>query len=174
MPKKYTQQELTRAILLIVDEGLSIADVAKETGINYRALYRYRDRYVKGKQPPKQKKKEQEIVVHKDTTVPNAELQRNVDAALIERAKFLNDLMQTKQLLLDRIAKIGEKSNNLDALQRSLKTLNDIETVVKPADDTPLANAKTINMFQFINQQLIDEGYEGPKLTDADIVRGID
>jgi transposase-like protein len=172
MSKKYTEPELSRAILMIVDEEMPISEVAAQTGINYRALYRYRDRYIKGKQPPKQKKKEDKIVVLKETTAPNAELQRNIDTALIERAKFMEDVFKVKQILLGQIMKISMKSQNLDAMQRTLKTLCDLEETDSPKNETPGLHADTVNMFQFFNQKLIDEGYEGPPLTDADIVKG--
>ena len=163
---------MSRAMLCIFDEGQSIAEVAKDTGINLRALYRYKDKYIKGKQPPRQKKKH-EMVVYKESTVPSTELQKNVDSALIERAKFMQDVFETKQIILQRIKLLGDKSKNIDALQRTLKTLNELEGGGQKKEDSATLHADTVNMFQFFNQQLIDEGYEGPPLTDADIVKGM-
>lgn len=172
MTRRYSDQEISRAILLIEEEGLPIAEVAAQTGINYRALYRYRDRYIKGKQPPKQRKKENEIVVYKENTLPTAEVQQRLDKTMIERAKFLDDVFDTKKVLLERLKEIGIKSNNVDALQKAIKTLSDIEKSVEPDGDHPSLHADTVNMFQFFNQKLIAEGYTGPELTDADIAKG--
>lgn len=158
---------------MIVDEGISISEVALQTGINYRALYRYRDRYIKGKHSPRQKNKEDEIEIYDESPTSNTELQAKLDEKLISRAKFLDDLFATKQIVLKQIAKLSKKSQNLDALQRSLKTINDIENTALPdGEESPAAHVKAVNMFQFINQQLINEGYEGPELSPSDIVKG--
>lgn len=172
MPQKYTDQELSRAMLLITDQNMSPAQVAIQTGIHLRTIQRYKSKYVDNKQIPKQKPKEDDDVVYKDTTLPDPELQRNVDAALTGRAKFMDEVFETKRELLKQLLKIGKKSQNVDALQRSIKTLNDIEKEVTPEGDAPMVHAKTVNVFQLFNQNLEKNGYKGPELTDADIVKG--
>jgi len=138
-------------MLMIVDAGMPIAEVAKKSGIHLRTLYRYRDKFIKDKKSPKQvKTKEIDVVVHKEITVPNEYLQKKGEAALTERAQFL------------------------DALQKTLKTLTDFEGVGMEKDKEPGKFANTVSMFNFFNQQLINEGYEGSKLTNTDIVGGID
>ena len=90
---------------------------------------------------------------------------------MLARAKFLDDVFDAKKIVLERIVKVAKRSDNLDALQRTVKTLSDIEKEVTPDGDTPPVHAKTVNMFQFFNQQLMKDGYTGPELTDADIVK---
>lgn len=102
---------------------------------------------------------------------PNAELQQKVDKALIERAQFLDDLFSAKKVILQSILKLYRKSQNLDSLQKTLKTLSDLENIGSETEKEPGKLAGTVNMFQFINQKLIDEGYVGSELTDADIVK---
>jgi hypothetical protein len=84
----------------------------------------------------------------------------------------MQDVFETKQIILQRIMKLGGNSQNLDALQKTLKTLNELEGGGDKPEDNAVFHADTVNMFQFFNQKLIDEGYVGPELTDADIVKG--
>jgi hypothetical protein len=171
MPKKrYSENSMARAIMLIVNEGLSTADAAERTGINLRTLQRYKSRYIDQKIEPTPVFTEIAVI---EPAIPKEKVKKTLDVAIMKRAKFLDDVFDTKKVVLERIKKISKSSDNLDALQRSLKTLSEIETEVLPKEhDVPAAHANTVNMFNFFNQQLIDEGYEGPELTDADIVKG--
>jgi hypothetical protein len=99
-------------------------------------------------------------------------VQKHLDETMLARTKFLDEVFETKRIVLRQIRKVSGKSQNLDAMQRTLKTLTDIEVEVKPDGESPAVHAQTINMFNFFNQKLIQEGYEGPVLSDADIVRG--
>lgn len=173
MAKKYSEDQLTKAILLVIDDGLSPRMVAAQTGINLRSLQRYKSVYL-GNDTSKVKKKviTEEVAVIEEVSLTNNEVQNKLNVTLLKRAKFLDDVIDTKQILLDQLRKEGKKTTNIDALQKSIKTLSDIEKEVIPDGDVPAVHAKTVNMFQFFNQKLIDEGYAGPKLTDADIVKG--
>jgi ParB-like chromosome segregation protein Spo0J len=176
MARKYSEEELTRAILLIIDQGMTPAEVSERTGINLRAIQRYRTKYAgTNDKVAIMKDMEAPVVFHRENTIASDEVQKKLDETLLARAKFLDDLFATKQVLLAQIHKLGRKSKNLDALQRSLKTLNDIEAETKPGDEgnnNPAFHAKTVNMFQFFNQQLIQDGYKGPEPSPADIVKG--
>jgi len=181
--KKYSEDQLTKAILMIIEQDIPLKKVAEITGINARTISRYKSNYTGSKEsikPPREKKKSTlpatiktpEVAFNKDNTLPSAELQKQVEKTIIDRAKFLDDLFEVKQLVLDQIKDQIKKIKNIDALQKTLKTLNDIAKEVGPKGPGNLAdNAKVVNMFNFFNQQLIDEGYEGPELTDADIVK---
>ena len=177
--KSYTEDQLTAAVLLVLEGGLNPTQAAKQTGISKRTIQRAKSKML-GVSTPKWKTEEdeaeevleKELATRHDIPMLSPESQERVDNTLIARAQFLDEVFETKKVLLKQLRKMGARSQNIDALQKSLKTLTEIEGAVKPSDDTPAAHAKTVNMFQFFNQQLINEGYEGPKLTDADIVKG--
>jgi transposase-like protein len=182
MPQKYSEQDMARAILLVLDQSLPIKKVAREMGINLRALQRYKARYLADPTTTTLRQmfptvrenplKEDEPIVKKDNPVASAEVMDATDKTLIARAKFLDDVLSTKQVLLDRLKMAGGKSNNIDALHKAIKTLDDLETKVVPeGGNSPAAQVKTLNVFQLFNQQLINEGYEGPEIPDADIVK---
>jgi hypothetical protein len=175
MNRKYTQEELTKAILLILEEGYTPTQASEKTGIKLRTIQRFKNKYTEDlglviKVPGISK----EFFKGDSLPVVNSEVQKMVETTLINRSTFIDDLIETKQIVLDRIKKISKRSDNLDALQRTVRTLADIEKEVVPGGEgeLPAIHAKTVNIFNQINQQLIDEGYEGPKLTDADIVKG--
>lgn len=174
MHKKYTDEELSRAMLIITDQNMSPAQVAIQTGIHLRTIQRYKSKYVDNKQIPKQKPKEDDVVVYKDTTLPDTELPRNVDATLTRRAKFMDDVFNLKQLIVDRLEAIVKKSQNIDTLQRTLKTLTELEKETKPDDPVPGITGGNVNIFTYLNQQLEKDGYKGQPLTDADIIEGDD
>jgi len=169
MVKKYSEDELTRAILLIIDQGFSPSEAARQTGINLRAIQRYKKQYVDEKTPDYPTT--QEIAVAGEVPAMNPKVNEEVYKTIIARAKFLDEVFETKQVVLKQIRKVSGKSQNLDAMQRTLKTLSDIEKEVVP-DGNPVNYAKTLNVFNIFNQQLIQDGYKGPELSDADIVKG--
>jgi len=166
--RKYSEADLTNAVFLIINQGISPAEVSRQTGINLRTLQRYKNKHIKEQQ--EEKTPDYPVVFKKDN--PISHVQKQLDNTLLTRAKFLDDVMETKQIVLNRIRKVAHKSDNLDALQRTAKTLSDIEKEVLPDGDTPAVHANTVNMFQFFNQQLLANGYKGPELTDADIIKG--
>lgn len=172
MIRKYSEEELTHAILLILDRGMTPTEVSKATGINLRALQRYKRKYVDEKEIPDYVYPGKDVILRGEVPLMSTDVQQKLDKTILVRVKFLDDLFATKQVLLKQINKIGAKSQNLDALHRALKTVSDLENVVTPDGDTPAVQAKTVNMFQFFNQQLIANGYKGPELSDADIVKG--
>jgi len=172
MPRKYTDQELSKAMLMIAEQGMQISEVSRRTSINYRTLYRYQDRYLKGKIPNKQDKKNNEVVIYKENPVADSEMQQKVDQAILERARFQEDLFRVKQLVLSKIERTIQGKVSLDSLQKTLRTITDLETVENEQEENPAKHSGTVNMYNFFNQKLIDEGYEGPELTDADIVEG--
>ncbi len=163
--KTYTESQLMHALMLILDNGLTGAKAAEVTGISIRQIMRYKARYL-------EKKEKGETTVTSLVTMVDPSVQDSVDKVMITRVKFLEDVFKTKQILLAQLEKIGKKSLNVDALQRSIKTLNDIEKEVTPEGDAPMVHAKTVNVFQLFNQNLEKNGYKGPELTDADIVKG--
>ena len=164
--KPHTDQELTKALLLILENGLTVKKASEITGINPRSIQRYKARFV-----DTQKSKE-ESVASGVVAMVDPSIQESVDRVMLTRVKFLEDVFNVKQKLLKQLDKVGSKSTNVDALQRSIKTLNDIEKEVTPEGDAPMVHAKTVNVFQLFNQNLIKNGYKGPELTDADIVKG--
>jgi transposase len=170
--KNYTESQLTKALLLVLEQGMSPKDAAKMTGISKRTIQRYKRRHVEDETP--EPVRTTEIAVAGTTMLSSKEAMDEVDDALMRRTKFLSDVMETKQVVIDRIRKLAKKSSNLDALQRTIKTLDDLETKVDPdggGSKLPLGNPN-LNIFNFFNQKLTNEGYEGPKLEDADIVKG--
>jgi hypothetical protein len=191
MIRKYDEKQIAAAILMMLEENLTPPQAAKRTGINVRALQRYKLKYV-GKpelypfvkpeileplEEAKAKTRQAEVitpVVIDKTPVATEEVVEAVDQTILKRAKFLDKVFDAKEVLLNRLVKIGVKSQNVDALQRSIKMLHDIEKEVVPEDDkgNPLIYAKQVNMFQTINQNLIDNGYKGPELKESDIVKG--
>lgn len=172
MIRKYSEDELTRAILMILNEGLTPKEVAKKTGINVRAIQRYKIKYVNDPDENSLKRSDYPTVFKSEMPVTDPKLQEKLNQTLLARASFLDEVFETKQALLRQLKKVGMKSQNVDALQRSIKTLNDLEKEATPDGDEPPVHAKTVNMFQFINNQLTTHGYKGPELTDADIVKG--
>lgn len=171
MARKYSEEELTRAVLLMIDHGLSPSQAELESGVNKRSIFRFKSKYLN--EGESVKKISKLLYRNNDKSQDSISTQQDIDDVVKARAKFLRDIMKTKQVLLDRLEKIGKKSNNLDAIQRSIKTLSDVEVIMLPKeDDIPEAHVKNLNLFQFFNQKLINEGYEGPKFSDADIVKG--
>lgn len=170
--KKYLDEELTKAVLLILDENMSPKEVSKQTHIHLRTLQRYKRKYVDDLEEEKQVKTDYPAVFKGTAPVSSTEVQKQLDQTMLARAKFLEDVFNVKQKLLKQLEKVGGKSTNVDALQRSIKTLNDIEKEVTPEGDAPMVHAKTVNVFQLFNQNLEKNGYKGPELTDADIVKG--
>jgi transposase-like protein len=172
MERKYTDEQLSKAILMILNEGMSSKEVAEKTGINLRAIQRYKAQFVGGPPEP-EPVTTKEIAKSGKRIVQSSDAQEELDEVIIRRTHFLNDVFEGKKVVLDRIIKLAKKYNNIDALQRTLKTLADIEALALPKEgDVPAAHIEQINMFQFFNQKLTKEGYEGPALTDADIVNG--
>jgi hypothetical protein len=172
MIRKYSEDQMTRAIMLILNEGLTPKEVSKKTGINLRAIQRYKVKYVNNPDEDSIKRSDYPTVFKSTMPVMDPELQGKLNQTLLDRAKFLDDVFEAKKTVLDQIVKVAKKSENLDALQRTVKTLADLEKEVTPEGDEPPVHAKTVNMFQFINNQLTTHGYKGPELTDADIVKG--
>ena len=170
--RKYSDEKLSNAILMVLDQGMSPKQVSISTGINIRTLQRHKRKYVDDLQEEKQVKTDYPAVFKGTAPVSSTEVQKQLDQTMLARAKFLEDVFNVKQKLLKQLDKVGGKSQNVDALQRSIKTLNDIEKEVTPEGDAPLVHAKTVNVFQLFNQNLIKNGYKGPELTDADIVKG--
>jgi hypothetical protein len=182
MIRKYDEKQIAAAILMVLDENLSVPEVSKRTGINVRALQRYKLKYVDKPdlypfvKPEILQPKEPEkapVVIDKNP-VATVEVVEAVDKTILKRSQFLEKVFAAKEVLLNRLVKIGAKTDNVDALQRAIKTLHDIEKEVIPEDDkgNPLIYAKQVNMFQTINQNLIDNGYKGPELKESDIVKG--
>lgn len=171
--KKYSHEKLSNAILMIVDEGMPIAKVAKLTLIHIRTLQRHKKLYLKNPDDYKEKKEpDYPEIFRSDVPVSNSKVQTQLDNTMLKRVRFLEDVFNVKLTLLAQLEKVGKKSQNVDALQRSIKTLNDIEKEVTPEGDAPMVHAKTVNVFQLFNQNLEKNGYKGPDLTDADIVKG--
>ena len=170
--RRYSEDELTKAILLILDQNLSPKEVSKITSIPVRTLQRYKTKYVDDIEESKDNPKDYPAVFKADAPKINMDVQKQLDNTMLARAKFLDEVFETKRELLKQLLKIGKKSQNVDALQRSIKTLNDLEKDVTPDGDSPAVHAKTVNVFQLFNQNLIENGYKGPELTDADIVKG--
>lgn len=166
--KGYSESQLTKAMLLVLEQGVSLNDAAAATGISKRTIQRYKRRHIEDGTPDQQ----MEVAVAGTTTIKSKEVMDEVDDALIRRAKFINDVIDTKQVVIDRIRKIAKKSTNLDALQRTVKTLDDLENKVQPDGPVPASTNAHLNIFNFYNQKLKNEGYEGPELSDADIVKG--
>jgi DNA-binding transcriptional MerR regulator len=169
--RKYSEDKLTKAMLLSLDQNMSLTEVSKITGIPVRTLQRYKSKNLDDLQE-KQEKTDYPAVFKGDAPVSDSDVQKQLDATMLARAKFLDNVFDAKKAVLERIVKIAKKSENLDALQRTVKTLDEIENKVVPDGDTPPVHAKTVNMFQFFNQQLIQDGYKGPELTPSDIVKG--
>lgn len=168
--KVYSDEQLTKALLLVLEQGMSPKDAAKATGISKRTIQRYKRQHVEDHTPDLAVGTD--LVLAGDATIRSKETMDEIDDALIKRAKFLNDVIDTKQVVIDRIKKIAKKSTNLDALQRTVKTLDELENKVDPdggAGKLPVGNPT--NIFNYFNMKLTNEGYEGPELTDADIVK---
>lgn len=174
--RKHSEADLTKAILLILDQNMSYKEVSRLTAIPVRTLQRYKNRYIEDKEEEVEvddgELKSYPAVFKSDSPGVSRDVQQRLDATMLARAKFLDDVLETKQVLLNQLRKEGKRSKNIDALQRSIKTLTDIEKDVAPDGDPPVAHAKTVNVFQLFNQQLLQNGYKGPELTDADIVKG--
>jgi transposase len=173
MVRKYSEEELTKVLLLILDRGMTPLQASQVSGISLRTIQRYKSKYLGTIPVPVAPGVTQPVIFHKESTIPTDEVQRKLDATLLERAKFLTDLFDTKKILLAQIRKIGKKSQNLDAMQKTLKTITELENVVDPEDgNKPSKFPATVNMFQYFNQLLINEGYEGPKIEESDIIKG--
>ena len=169
--KTYSEAQLTKALLLVLESGMSPKEASKITGISKRTIQRYKKQHVEDSTP--EPAKTTDIAIAGTTTIASSEAVDKLDDALIKRAKFISEVVDTKQVVVERIRKLAKKSSHLDALQRTLKTLDEIENKVDPdggASKIP-ANAGT-NIFNYFNMKLTNEGYEGPKLEDADIVKG--
>lgn len=170
--RKYSDEKLSEAMLLILDQNMSLTKVSKITSIPVRTLQRHKKKILDDLQEEKQVKTDYPAVFKWDAPVNNTNVQTQLDNTMLKRVRFLEDVFNVKQILLAQLEKVGKKSQNIDALQRSIKTLNDIEKEVTPEGDAPMVHAKTVNVFQLFNQNLIKDGYQGPELTDADIVKG--
>ena len=172
MHQKYSEQELTKALLLILDRGMSVTEASIETDIPIRTIQRFKVKFINSdKQIPVSSSGMDLATLDMPMTItPRAKTE--LDETMLARAKFLDDIFTAKQNIIKRINLLTKTSENIDYLQKTLKTLTDIESTVAPKDDPPAAHAKTVNMFQFFNQQLKNEGYEGPNISDADIIKG--
>lgn len=166
----HSEEQLTNALIMILEQGMTTQKVAELTGISKRTIQRYKSRELEEETP--EPVAVRDIAKRSDSMIQNAEVQDELDKTIISRAKFINEVIDTKQVVIERIKKISKKSTNLDALQRTVKTLDEIENKITPNGEVSDSHAKTINVFQLLNQNLIKQGYEGPKLTDADIVKG--
>jgi hypothetical protein len=169
---KYPEELLTRALLLVVDQGVSLKDAALQTGISKRTIQRYRSKFVKV--PEKIATPTGgtlTMFVPKETTLQNPNLQK-VEKVLIDRTNFLDEVFRVKGVVLKQMETVAKKSNNLDALQKTVKMLDEMDNEHKPKGNVPPLTPGQVNIFQFLNEKLTKEGYEGPELTDADIVEG--
>lgn len=173
MPKQYSEQELTKALLLILDRGMSPTEAEAETGIPLRTIQRYKAKHLASDRsiPVESSGMSFQTLGNFPMTVtPEAKTQ--LDKTIEDRAKFLEDLFEAKQDILKRIKVLTKSSENIDYLQKTLKTLTELETTVAPKGNPPPGTVNANNIFQIFNQQLINQGYEGPTISDADVVKG--
>lgn len=71
---------------------------------------------------------------------------------------LLDTYYDLKVMILDRMKEIVKDEKNLDNLQKALKTLCEIDGTLKagPGED----QSKVVNIYEQINQTLIQQGYE--------------
>jgi len=171
MPKQTNQKALGRALFYIIEQNMPLKEAAETAGVKYRTLTRNYQKYLAQETRIKDgvlpKEEEEEPI-----TVPIIP-EHEINTAIHERAHFTKEIFRAKREILKRILVLTKGTKNIDALQRTLKTLDDLERSAPPQpSDMPGVNADTVNMFQFFNQKLIDDGYQGKPITDADIIEG--
>jgi len=170
MPKFTNRKALDRALFYIIEQNMTVQDAAKSSGANLRTVYRKYQQYL-----DQTNKIKDGLMPHVDNDkiaiIHTPEQELNI--ALHERAQFMKDMFRAKKLILERIIRVAKDTRNIDALQKTLKTLSELENIGNPKDsDMPGVNVDTANIFQFFNQKLIDDGYQGKPVTDADIIEG--
>jgi hypothetical protein len=170
---KHSEEQLTKALLLVLDQGVTLKVASEQTGISVRSIQRYKSKFTKSPEKiPTPTGGTLTMIVPKDTTLPNPNLQK-IEKVLIDRTNFLDEVFRVKSVVLKQMETVAKKSNNLDALQKTVKMLDEMENEHKPkGNNPPTLPPGQVNIFQFLNEKLTKEGYEGPELTDADIVEG--
>jgi len=159
-----SEQQALRALWFVVNEGMSFSQAARQEGISERSLFRYK------------KTKDIELLrgckideVAGRVPVLPAEITENLNSMLERKLKIQGELMDVQELIVKQLKKRIPKLVNVDILQKALKTVNDATKTLDPRGDVPPV-PKNVNIVNYFNQQVINEGDESKDITPADIV----
>lgn len=166
MPKKYSDVQVTEAVMQMVNEGWTVIEAEKHTGIPRRTIYRMKERIMNPEgeiiAPPNS-------IAIAETSALNQKISSQIDEAAATQIRVQAKLLTLKELLIDTLIKKTPGQFNIDYLQKTLKTVVELDNKKSPGE--PVIPAE-VNIFNFYADKFKKKGYEGPVLTDADIVEG--
>ena len=139
---EYTLKKKLAVLKILQENDLNYA-TRRQTDVAINTLKRWQDRYGT------------ELDKEENVTVIAAEVIKDV----AERNALLNDrIYKLKVIIVERIKEILPNVTNLDSLQRTLKTLCEIDGTMKDKEEAPGPKVTNYyNLFETLNQQLIDE-----------------
>jgi hypothetical protein len=143
--KTYTMQKMIEILKMYEENNFNLNKTSKDSGVARQTIRKWAD--MMGVQ----------VFSHNKIN----DLVFKVDEKMADRkARFENDVMDAKELLLARVVKRIPKTNDMDSLSRGLKILNELDRDVKSIDPTEKYDTSTVNYIQILMDQLNIKPYE--------------
>ena len=131
--KRYSLEYKMEALAILKHNNFNYITTASQLGIAKRSIYLWQQRY-------------------------GGEITNAVKKNTAERQDGLIDMIyDVKLMILDRMKVIIQDESNLDNLQKTLKTLSEIDGTLNPSEDVG-AKSSEVNTYEQINNILIQQG----------------
>jgi len=155
---KYTEEEISTALLVLRALDNNYSQAAKKIGVNRTTLMSWDKKYKEIPEKSPVETMDIEEIIEEMATVGSAE---------VMTADFIGNVTEAKNLIIERLMELIPNSANIDYLTKALKTLHDITGGGQPDDNGKPGSFTQINNYiQYLNQELIESGYDGHKRTN--------